>query len=78
MTVVWCDNEARQKKSNTLRDLEEVKPLTLYNLNVGNKEEGLMEDDVQISSLGNWMENGAHHEEGTDLMGKLLPLSLVC
>lgn len=42
------DSEDRQKKLNKLRDLKEAKSLRMYNLNVGNKDEGRMEDDVQI------------------------------
>ena len=33
----------------------------MYNLNVGNKDEGRMEDDVQIFSLGSWMVSGTDH-----------------
>lgn len=47
------DSEDRQKKLNKLRDVKKAEFIRMYNLNVGNKYEGQMEDDVQIFSLGN-------------------------
>lgn len=72
MTVLGrkvVDSGDRQEKSNKLRDLKAAKSLRMYNLNVGNKDEGRWKMMFKFSSweMG-WMVSGTNYCEGTDLI----------